>query len=293
METYVIHVTKACNCDCVYCYEKDKKSQYTWSEVQAFIDRLIEHRTEDDFCIEFLGGEPMLAFDLIRKSYEYIEGKKEIHVPNYVITTNGTIMNEEIAEYLSKNPKIRFAASLDGHIYANQLRVFKESRKNTYDKVIENIRMLRTYGIEASIHMVTHPYNVAMIADSIDILYEEGIRSIGLGTVESTMTIDEAYCERFIQECDEVSKKICSGIYKDLHISEFEWVKPISDVRSYIRDESGKVIGESYGRSGKDITHAKDYAVTRCIEQDQVSAMIHHIRKTIYDNHQKRKGGTR
>lgn len=291
METYVVHVTKACNCDCVYCYEKDKTSPYTWSEVQAFIDRLVEHRTSDEFIIEFLGGEPMLAFDLIQKSYEYLKEKKEVHVPSYVITTNGTIMNKEIADYLSKNPKLRFAASLDGHIYANQLRVFKDSRKNTYDKVMENIRMLRTYGVEASIHMVTHPYNVAMISDSIDILYEEGIRSIGLGTVESTMQIDEDYCTRFVSECDLVSKKICDGTYPDLHISEFEWVKPISDVRSYIRDESGKVVGESYGRSGKDITYSEDYAVTRCVEQDQVSAMIHRIRRTVYENHQKRKEG--
>lgn len=289
METYVAHVTKACNCDCVYCYEKDKTSPYTLEEVKNYLDQLLEHRTSDEFVIEFLGGEPMLAWEIIRSVYEYLEDKKEVHVPSYVITTNGTIMNEEIADYLSKNPKLRFAASLDGHIYANQLRVFKDSRKNTYDKVMENIRMLRTYGVEASIHMVTHPYNVAMISDSIDILYEEGIRSIGLGTVESTMQIDEDYCTRFVSECDLVSKKICSGTYPDLHISEFEWVKPISDVRTYIRDESGKVIGESYGRSGKDITHSKEYDVTRCTQRNEISEMIQQIRQTVYENHQKNK----
>lgn len=289
LETYVVHVTKACNCDCLYCYEKDKTSSYTFEEVKCYLDQLLKHRTADEFVIEFLGGEPMLAWDIIRSVYEYLEAKEEISVPSYVITTNGTILNEEMADYLSKNPKLRFAASLDGHSYANQLRVFKESRKNTYDKVLENIRMLQAYGVEASIHMVTHPYNVAMIADSIDILYEEGIRSIGLGTVESTMLIDEAYCSRFVSECDLVSKKICDGTYPGLSIAEFESVKPASDVRSYIRDESGKVVGESYGRSGEDITHGKEYDVTRCAQGNEISEMIQRIRQTVYENHQKNK----
>ena len=35
METYVIHVTKECNMNCLYCYEKDKTSTYTWEEVKT------------------------------------------------------------------------------------------------------------------------------------------------------------------------------------------------------------------------------------------------------------------
>ena len=40
----------------------------------------------------------------------------EVNVTDYAITTNGTIVDEEIADYLSKNKKIRFAASMDGHL---------------------------------------------------------------------------------------------------------------------------------------------------------------------------------
>lgn len=289
LETYVIHVTKQCNCDCLYCYEKDKESLYTLEEVKEYVDQLLAYRTCDEFVVEFLGGEPMLAFDIICGIYEYLEEKEEIRIPSYGITTNGTIMNEEILAYLQQHPKLHVAASLDGHIYANQLRVFKESRKNTYEAVIKNLHLLQEHGISCSVHMVTHPYNVAFIADSIDILYAEGIRRIGLGTVESTMPIDEDYCERFIQECDLVSKKICSGDYEGLHIHEFEGVKPVSDVRSYIRDASGKVIGESYGRAGEDITYAAQYQVTRCTEQTKVSVMIQRIRETVYQQHQNNK----
>lgn len=289
MERYVIHVTKECNCDCLYCYEDDKTSTYTWEEIKELINKILKYRTSNKFGIEFLGGEPMLRWDLIRKSYEYLEGIQEVNVVNYVITTNGTIMNEEIADYLSKNSKLIFAVSMDGHKWSNQLRVFKESRKNTYDRVMENISFLKKYGVDSSIHMVTHLYNVAYISSSIDHLYKKGIKNIDIGTIEKTMQIDEDYCKRFIEELDIVSKKIVDGTYPDLKIGLFEWVKPYEDVRSYIKDpKTGKVVAESYGRSGNDITHANDYEVIRCKDKDKISKMIYYIRKTVYDNHQKR-----
>ncbi len=289
LERYVIHVTKECNCDCLYCYEKDKTSTYAWEEIKELIDKIVRYRTSDQFGIEFLGGEPLLRWDLIKQSYEYLEGLSEVNVMDYVITTNGTIVDEEIADYLSKNKKIRFAASMDGHSWANQLRVFKDSRKNTHDKVIENLNYLRKFGVEGSIHMVTHPYNVAFISGSIDHLYKQGIRSIDIGTVENTMIIDQEYCDRFIKELDIVSQKIVDGDYPGLSIGLFEWVKPYSDVRSYIRDpKTGKVIAESYGRSGKDITYTDDYKVIRCENETDIGKMIYRIRKTVYDNHQKR-----
>lgn len=288
MERYVIHVTKECNCDCIYCYEKDKTSTYTWEDIKELIDNIVKNRTSNEFGIEFLGGEPMLAWDLIKKSYEYMESIFEINVGDYGITTNGTILTEEIVDYLSKNKKLSFAASMDGHIYSNQLRVFKESRKNTHDKVLENLKVLREHGVNSSIHITAHLYNVAFLSDSIDHLYKEGVRDIAIGTVESTMQIDEEYCSRFISELDKVSEKIIKGDYPNLQIAQFEYVKPKSDVRSYIRDETGKVIAESYGRSGNDITHKDIYNVNRCTGENEISEMIYRIRKQVYDNHQER-----
>lgn len=288
MERYVIHITKQCNCDCLYCYEDDKTSIYTWQEIKELIDNIIKYRTNDTFSIEFLGGEPMLRWDLVKQAYEYLESLGVVNVEDYCITTNGTIMNEEIADYLSKNTKLRFAVSMDGSKWANQLRVFKESRVNTYDTVMQNIKYLIEVGVDASIHMVTHLYNVGFLAHSIDTLYKQGITNIGIGTIEKTMTIDENYCNRFIKELSIVSDKIISGEYKNLKIAELEYVKPYEDVRSYIKDPAtGKVVAESYGRSGDDITMtATEYDVNRCDFKTDVSEMIYYIRKTVYDNHQ-------
>ena len=55
-----------------------------------------------------------------------------------------------------------------------------------------------------------------------------------------------------------------NGNYPGLSISLFNWVKPYEDVRTYIKDESGKTIGESYGRSGEDVTIKGCQNVIRC-----------------------------
>ena len=121
-------------------------------------------------------------------------------------------------------------------------------------------------------------------------LYRNGVRHIDVGTVESTMQIDEEYCERFIKELDLVSLRMIEGKYPDLTIGLFDWLKPYDDVRSYIKDPvSGKTIAESYGRSGDDITHQDKYEVVRCDTKDTIGETIYRIRKTVYDIHNQRR----
>lgn len=289
LERYVIHVTKQCNMQCVYCYEDDKETIYTWKEIKSFVDNLLLNSPKE-FGIEFLGGEPMLRWDLVVKTYEYLEkNSKEKHIDSYGITTNGTILPDEALNYMLNNRKLHWAVSLDGHEFANQLRIMKDGNKNSYSIVIPNLKRAMKAGLRYGIHMVTHPYNVAFIYDSINHLYGLGVRSIDLGTVEKTMGIGEDYNRRFIEELNKVSMSILSGKFKELSIGLFNSVKPIEDVRCYIRDASGKLIAESYGRAGKDVTYNSEYEVMRCEEPTRISHYIHHIRLQAYENHQRNK----
>jgi len=284
MERYVIHVTKECNCDCLYCYEKDKTSVYTWPEIKKLLDDIVLYNKE--FSIEFLGGEPLLAFDLIKQSYYYLESLTDVLVHDYAITSNGTILTPEIIEFLQKNKKVSICFSMDGHSHANQLRVLKDSRKNTYHNVMENVKKMQENGLTPSIHMVSHLYNVSMIADSISHLYALGIRHVDVGTIENTMVIDAEYCDRFIKEMKIVSDKIHSGIYNSLNVGILQWLKPKDDVRTYLRDKDGKLLGESYGRATDDLTqNDNQYAVLKC--DSSLGDTIYNIRKTVYDYHNK------
>ena len=105
LETYVLHITKECNMQCIYCYEKDKTSTYTWDELKTLLNNIIKHNR--NFNLEFLGGEPCLRTDLIKETVNYLESIENLNVDNYIITTNGTIINDELIDLMKKYQKIK------------------------------------------------------------------------------------------------------------------------------------------------------------------------------------------
>lgn len=286
MERYVIHVTKECNMNCLYCYEDDKDSTYTWNEVKLLIDNIIKHNKEKEFSIEYLGGEPLLAFDIIKKATNYLEANNSINIPSYVITTNGTILNDEIIDFLMESEKVKWYASMDGTKEMNQFRTFKDTEKNSHDTVLENHKKLADMiGTDrVGIHMVTHPYNIGYLADGIDHLYRNGVRGIGVGTVEKTMTLTDEYIDTFKSEFKIISEHIAKGLYSDLSIDLLSYIKPRSDVRNYVRDEYGKVIAESYGRTENDITKSNVYNSYQ--GHSPIGSAIQDIREYVYYQHQ-------
>lgn len=284
-ERYVIHVTKLCNLDCKYCYEKDKTSLYTENEVIKFAEEIIKTSNGNKFGIEFLGGEPMLAFDIIKKCYEFFEEKCGAQISDYVITTNGTILTDEMIDYISKNNKIIYAVSLDGNKWANQLRVFKNSQENSYEQVVINLKKAISVfsNNRTTVHMVTHKYNVGNLYDSVKHLAKLGIKYIGIGTVESTMIIDDWYCKTFVKEMAKVSEAIKNKKIK-VNVDILEYQKPKTDIRTYIRDDNGKTIGETYGRVQNDITGSEKYNSIRT--SSPLEDIIYNIRACVYKNHQ-------
>ncbi len=283
IDTYVLHVTKECNMNCLYCYEQDKTSIYTWEEIKDTIDLIFENLEDEKINIEFLGGEPMLAFDYIKNTYDYIEENYKGRVNGYVITTNGTIVTNDLIGFLKKNQEILFAISMDGNKFANQLRVIKNpyGDYNSYDTVVKNIKKLQENDINnINIHIVTHPYNIAFMSDSIKHLYELGIKSVGIGTIESTMDLTEDYIFRFMEEIKKVSSFVKEN--SDLQIGLFNGVKPLEDVRTYFKDSTGKTIVENYGRS-KNTMETDE--VSRMDKQDKTSMIIYKLRKFAYDYH--------
>lgn len=284
-ERYVIHVTKQCNMACAYCYEKDKTSKYTKEEVVEVARNIAKNCKDKHFGIEFLGGEPMLAFDYIQAVYQVLEEQYPDRVSSYVITTNGTILTDEALDFLKQNPKVYFAISMDGTRWANQLRVMKNG-VNSFGIVVDNIKKFKEkLGVrQLGVHIVTHPYNVGSIFNSIKFLYDLGIRNIGVGTVESTISINSQYCDRFVSEMQKVSNAIHDNTFNGLTIDLFDNPKPETDQRYYIYDpKTGKTIGESYGRTSDDITNTELYKSVPV--SSLVGDIIAALRRCVYINH--------
>lgn len=90
-------IIQECNLRCTYCYgeggEYQDKGKMSLEIAKKSIDFLIANTKNKNLLVCFLGGEPMMNFQLIQDVVTYCEEyekKQELHF-RYTITTNGTI----------------------------------------------------------------------------------------------------------------------------------------------------------------------------------------------------------
>ena len=119
MYTITLEVNQICNLRCNYCYLGKKTNQKMTEEIAykgleiAFLNA-VKHK-DRRLWVDFVGGEALLSFSFLKQLVKYIERQaleRDIFV-TYSITTNGTILNEEILEWLIRY-KIHLKVSIDG-----------------------------------------------------------------------------------------------------------------------------------------------------------------------------------
>ncbi|SHK27108.1 uncharacterized protein SAMN02745163_03536 [Clostridium cavendishii DSM 21758] len=144
-------VTQQCNFRCEYCsysgaYENRVHSnkRMTFELAKKGVDFLIEHSVEQKHVyVGFYGGEPLIEFELIKKIIEYIKKNAYGKDVRYTLTTNATLLNEEIIDFLYKND-FTMTISLDGPKEVHdKSRKFALNSCGTFDKVIEKIKLIK------------------------------------------------------------------------------------------------------------------------------------------------------
>lgn len=136
-----LDVSGACNLACRYCAEAATQPRRPPMTMETFIaawNRFFPPgRDLAGVSLRFGSGEPLLAFELLREIADYVDRdvrKRGCGMPAFFLTTNGTLINGEIGEWLigsGWNVKISF----DGpqHIH-DAWRVGPENAK-TFAKV--------------------------------------------------------------------------------------------------------------------------------------------------------------
>ena len=96
--------------------------------------------------IDFIGGEPLLDFDMICKLVEYIYQKNaEVKYKLlFSLTTNATIFNEEILAFLLEN-EFAIKVSIDGDREVNDINRVDCSGDSVYDKILANLVYLKEF----------------------------------------------------------------------------------------------------------------------------------------------------
>lgn len=151
VDSITLQVTQDCNFRCKYCIyseEKNKKQRshkhenMAWDTAKRAIDFYQEHSIDSKYkSISFYGGEPLLQFDLIRKVVEYSEGVFAGVPLLFNMTTNGSLLNEQIVDFLVEH-SFHLLVSVDGiKTTHDKNRVFRNGN-GTYDIVMSNLNAI-------------------------------------------------------------------------------------------------------------------------------------------------------
>ena len=112
-----IDVTNDCVLRCDYCYRGEKnKQKLNWETAVKAIDFLIKHsKDQKKIFINFMGGEPLMEFELIKRLVLYAEKKAlyygiEIY---FKLVTNCVLINYNMIRFFRQH-KIELCTSIDG-----------------------------------------------------------------------------------------------------------------------------------------------------------------------------------
>ncbi len=202
-----LHVAHACNIKCAYCFAHGgdyggqpgvMQPDVAHQAVRWALDSSIPFRR----CqIDFFGGEPLLNFELIGEVVPFArEYARKVGVDvSFGITTNGSLMTEEINQFLM-DEEFQIKVSIDGSAAVqNRLRKFHDG-SDTHDVVAENVRKLTERSSDrVAVHATMTSFNMDGEAIGRD-LEELGAAHVELAPVVASPKAPYAFREEHLPE---------------------------------------------------------------------------------------------
>ena len=149
-----LQVTRNCNFKCVYCsyvqsheFERaHERINMSFSTAQKSIDFLYKHSKDSpQIALSFYGGEPLLNYNLIKRSIEYAAPLFKSKPISYHITTNGSLLNDEMIMFFVKH-KVHLLISLDGDgNIQDKHRKYAYNGSGTFNDVVKSIEKIRSF----------------------------------------------------------------------------------------------------------------------------------------------------
>jgi len=185
-------VSQDCNLKCGYCYADHgtygyEKKLMEYDTAKNCIDKLLG-KNYDNYIV-FFGGEPLLNFPLIKKIDSHLN-KIKLNA-KYAAITNGTIMNEEIKNFIN-NKFFNLGISLDGPKAINDGQRFGLT-ESVHDCVIETINKLNPRSYPILIKSIVTKRSVTKLAEIVEHISSLNIDSLAIEPVNDVPTESEFF----------------------------------------------------------------------------------------------------
>lgn len=186
-------VAQKCNLACAYCYASGgdfggPSQLMSWEVAKASVDRLlVEAEPGSRVNLAFLGGEPLVSRAVLRRTTEYAAamGRDARVAIGFSITTNGTLLTREDAEFFARHG-FAVTVSLDGvgEVH-DRLRPYRSGR-GSFGAIIPRLGPLlaRQNPMQVNARVTVTPNNLDL-RKTIDRFIELGFHSVGFSPMLS------------------------------------------------------------------------------------------------------------
>lgn len=214
-----LNIAHDCNLRCKYCFAdegeyKGKRELMSFEVGKRAIDFVIEHSgPRKNIEVDLFGGEPLMVFDTVKKIVDYgkNEGEKNGKTIRFTMTTNCTLLNDEIMDYLNKN-MVNIVLSLDGRKEVNDRVRVRADGTGSFDAIVPNIKKMIKKRDKDKAYYVRGTFTRENLDFSEDLkfLAEEGFKEISIEPVvlpdEHPLSIRKQDLPKIMDEYDKVYK---------------------------------------------------------------------------------------
>lgn len=193
--------------------------------------------------VTFFGGEPLLQKDLMQSGLAYLRERYGQHFRIHpAINTNGTLINEEVADYFQKE-RFRVFYSLDGIQQSHDRHRMYSSGKGSWESVVQGMRLIES-NLLAVIRVVT-PQTMNTLTQDLELFLSENVRNIAFAPEYSSPSSPSSI---WTQESLDALRLEYEKLGK-LYLQEIEAGRPI-----YLNLFSDKIRHDVQGSSCKETT---------------------------------------
>ena len=176
LDTVYLHITKACNLRCVYCYFSAGDPIENELSTAEMLTVLEDVQLLNPNRVVITGGEPLLRSDILEIAQKL---KKMNNRARLCITTNGTLMNEKSAECLVKIfDEIRISVDCFQEINDSK------RGQGTFEKVMRAFRYVLEAGGNPAAFITVTSLNLPYLTDFIKFLLRNEICKIHLSPLK-------------------------------------------------------------------------------------------------------------